>query len=111
MYAADPAVVPAAEVVAPPTFAACFCLGRSVELFTDPVLGAHPNLVHGGQEFEFHRPVRVGDVLECTPVITDITARRGMELLTYAVEVVDAHDGEPVLTARSTIIFFDEEAS
>lgn len=105
---AEPRDVPADQVVAPPTFAACFTITRgSAALHEDETLGAHWNLVHGAQEYVFHRPVRVGDVLDCTPRITDITARGRMEFLTLEVECVDAGTSEPVLTSVETIIFFD----
>lgn len=96
--------------VAPPTFAACFTIGRTDALFADPELGAHRNLVHGSQEYEFHRPVRVGDVLDCTPRIDDLRSRGTMDLLTLETRCVDARTGEPVLTSRSTIVFFRQEA-
>jgi acyl dehydratase len=94
------------DTVAPPTFAACFTVGRSVEMFLDPGLGAHFNLVHGSQEYEFHRPVRVGDTLVCSPSIADIRVKGNMEFLTQQIECVDAETSDPVLTSRSTIIFF-----
>jgi acyl dehydratase len=110
VYVADPAEVPLHEVVAPPTFAACFTIGRSRAMFADPDLGAHPNLVHGSQEYVFHRPIHGGDVLECTPRITDIADRGRMELLTYEIDCVDAATSEPVVTARTTLIFFSRVA-
>lgn len=110
IYRADPRDVAAAEVVAPPTFAACFTVGDSGgAIHGDPELGAHRNLVHGAQEYIHHRPVRVGDVLECTPWIVDIAERGRMELLTLQVDVVDAEDRTAVLTSRGTIIFFSED--
>ena len=95
------------EVVAPPTFAACFTVGRSTEMFSDPELGGHWNLVHGSQSYELHRPVRVGDVLACTPKIADITLKGRMDLLTLQIDCVDAATDEPVVTAKSTIIFLN----
>jgi acyl-CoA thioesterase FadM len=93
-------------VVAPPTFAACFTVGRVGAMFADPELGAHFNLVHGSQEYTYHRPIRVGDALECTPRIADIKAKGAMEFLTLEIECVDAQTQEPVVTSRGTIIFF-----
>lgn len=95
--------------VAPPTFAACFTVGRSTAMFSDPELGAHLNLVHGSQAYELHRPVRVGDALVCTPTIADIRTKGGMELLTLQIDCVDAGTGEPVVTSRGTIIFFSQD--
>ncbi len=97
------------EVVAPPTFAACFTIGRFDALFSDPELGAHWNLVHGSQEYVFHRPVRVGDALACTPRITDLRARSRLDVLTLEIDCVDADDGAPVVTSRGTLIFFNKE--
>jgi hypothetical protein len=108
VYTADPASVPAEGILAPPTFAACFTIGRD-ELFGDPELGAHWNLVHGSQSYELLRPLRVGDVLACTPSIVDIVDRRRMELLTFRIDCADARTGEPVLVSTSVIIFFPEE--
>lgn len=93
------------DVIAPPTFAACFTVTRG-DVFADAELGAHWNLVHGSQAYEFHRPVKVGDVLECTPSIADISDRERMELMTIQIECVDAETKDPVVTSRATIIFF-----
>ena len=109
-YEADAADVPLTELVAPPTFPACFSIGRIDDLVGDPELGAHRNLVHGSQEFTYERPIRGGDVLECTPRIVDIADRGRMELLTYEIECVDRETKEPVVTARSVIVFFKQEA-
>lgn len=103
---ADPADLALHEVVAPPTFAAAFTLGRTDALTADPELGWHWNLVHGSQAYTWHRPIRGGDVYDCTPRIVDIVDRGRMELLTYAVDCADAATGEPVVSARSVIIFF-----
>lgn len=110
IYQADPAEVPLEGVVAPPTFAACFCLGRVSTIVADSELGAHWNLVHGSQAFTYHRPIRGGDVVRCTPWIVDITNRRSMDLLTYQIDCVDAVSDEPVVTSRSVIVFFVETA-
>lgn len=94
------------DVVAPPTFAACFTITRGTGWAADPELGAHPALVHGSQEYEFHRPLRVGDVLVCTPSIVAVNSRDRTEILTAQVDCVDAVTGERVVTGRSTIVFF-----
>lgn len=105
-YTADAAEVAPEQIVVPPTFPACFTLGgRAGAVLDDPELGAHPNLVHGGQEYVFHRPLRVGDTLACTPWIADIRSRGRMELLTLRVDCVDAASGEPVLDSSGTLIF------
>jgi len=94
------------DIMAPPTFAACFTLTQGVErMLKDPDLDAHTSLVHGSQEYEFHRPIRPGDVFECRPWITDITTRRGNEFLTIQIDCVDVVTDEPVVTSRGTIVF------
>jgi acyl-CoA thioesterase FadM len=97
------------EVVAPPSFAACFTVGRFDALFDDPQLGAHWNLLHGSQEYVFHRPVRVGDVLTCTPRIADLRAGSRLDVLTLQIDCLDADDGSPVVTSHGTLIFFPKE--
>jgi acyl dehydratase len=104
------------DVVAPPTFAACIMGGtRTASIIADPELGAHWTLVHGAQEYDFHRTVHVGDVLECTASVADITWRGRNEFLVIQVDATDADSGEPVLTGRSTVIFLgsapEQEAS
>ena len=64
--------------------------------------------IHGEQEYEFERPVFVGDVLDGFTTLTDAFQREGsrggtMTFATLATEYRDA-DGEPVVTERSTII-------
>lgn len=112
----DPAYTDdAADVVAPPTFAACFTVVRgAAALFADPDLGAHPRLVHGSQEYEWHRVLRPGDVLECTPWIAEITVRRRNEFLTLQIDCVDAATGQPAVASRGTLVFLgsaSEEAA
>lgn len=98
------------DVVAPPTFAACFTVTQGSIWTSDPELGAHPALVHGAQEYEFHRPLRVGDVLLCTPWIVDVKARGRTDILTAQVDCVDELTGQPMVTSRSQIVFFSEAA-
>jgi acyl-CoA thioesterase FadM len=96
--AAEPAPVP-------PAFVACVAGARAWRrLMDDTELGAHGRLMHVGQEFDFDRPVRVGDVLICTPEITDLRAARGLELLTLQVGCATP-DGAPVVTSRSRLVF------
>lgn len=95
---ADPLTVP-------PAFVACIAGARAwTRIMGDPELGAHDRLMHGGQEFSFERPVRVGDVLICTPSIADLRSLRGLELLTIVVDCADL-DGAPVVTSRSRLAF------
>jgi N-terminal half of MaoC dehydratase len=97
-----------APVAVPPAFVACIAGARAwTQIMDDAELGAHDRLMHVGQEFEFERPVHVGDVLVCTPVITDLRAMRGLELLTLQVDCATP-EGAPVVTSRSRLVFFEE---
>lgn len=97
----------AGDLAVPPAFAACFTLSLEGDWMRDPELGAHAALLHAGQAFTFHRPLRVGDALRCTPWVADVRARGGTGLLTLQVDCVDEADGSPVVTARSTIVLLD----
>lgn len=100
------------DLVAPPTFAACFTITQGGEAaFADPELGTHHSLVHGAQRYVFgERPLRPGDVLTCTPRVADISARGANE---YMVLEVDCRFGDGSLAVRSeeTIVFFDSAPS
>lgn len=108
---ADPAYTDdTADVVAPPTFAACFTVVRGVQaLFADPELGAHPALMHGSQEYTWQRALRPGDVLDCSPWIADIVSRGRSEFLTLQIDCADVASGQPAVTSRSTIVFLSPE--
>lgn len=95
------------DCVAPPTFAACFTVIKGGQpMFTDTELGAHPALVHGAQAYEYgERPVRPGDVLECTPRIADISARGRNEFLTLEVDCTFQDSGDRAVLSKGTIVF------
>jgi acyl dehydratase len=60
-------------------------------------------VVHGEQEFEWRRPVVVGDVLTAVPRIADIYAKGRHEYLVIEAEIRDA-SGESVAVSRTTLI-------
>lgn len=95
------------ECVAPPTFAAAFTLTKGLmALLGDAELGAHPALVHGSQAFRWgERPLRPGDVLDCTSRIEAITVRGRNEFLTTVVDCRFADSGEPAVEAEAVIVF------
>jgi acyl dehydratase len=65
-------------------------------------------ILHGEQEFEYHRPVLVGDVLRGEDVISDVYKREtDTSVMTFIVtETVwtDVGSGEPVVTARFNLV-------
>lgn len=96
------------DCIAPPTFAACFTITAEgpQTVFSDEELGVHPALVHGSQSFTFgDRPLKPGDVLECTPRISDIRARGRNEFLTLEIDCRFAEDGSQAVTAENVIVF------
>ncbi len=95
------------DCVAPPTFAACFTVIRGgAALFADPDLGTHTSLVHGSQRYVYgDRPLRPGDMLECTPRITDISVRGSNEMLTVEVDCRFQDTGEQAVTSEGVIVF------
>ncbi|NYJ03895.1 FAS1-like dehydratase domain-containing protein [Petropleomorpha daqingensis] len=103
----EPGATPA---VAPHIFAACFTVMRGAALLReDDQLGGSGPIVHAGQEYDFHRRVASGDVLTCTPQITDITDRGAHTYLTLQISCVDEQD-EPVVTSRQTIAYLGAAA-
>lgn len=94
----------------PPTFAACFTVAPVVALVEDPELGGHPGVLHASQEYDFHRPLAVTDALRCTPRIAGLVRRGTTDFLSVAVECRDEVTGEPVVTARSRLVFTEPAA-
>jgi acyl dehydratase len=103
----DPAAAKEAgfdEQVAPPTFPTVLQIMTSGQAVVDPELGLdYSRVVHGEQEYEFRRPLVVGDVLKAKPRIADIYAKKSNEFLVTEAEVRD-QAGEVVVIARSTLI-------
>ena len=90
--------------LAPPTFATVLQIMTSGQAVLDPELGLdYSRVVPGVQEYEWRRPMRVGDRLRAIPRIADIYAKRSNEFLVTEAEVRD-QTGEVVLIARTTLI-------
>jgi len=95
------------DCVAPPTFAACFTVIKGGQAaMSDPDLGTHMALVHGSQSFSYgERPIRPGDVLECTPRIESISSRGRNEFLTVVIDCHHADTGELAVSGSQTVVF------
>lgn len=65
-------------------------------------------ILHGEQEFEYHRWPKVGDVLDGHRTISDVyekdTSSARMEFYVMSTEWNDAATGDPVVTERFTLI-------
>jgi acyl dehydratase len=92
------------EQLTPPTFVTAMQIMTSGQVVLDQELGLNYSLVvHGEQEYEWRRPVKVGDKLRATPRIADIYARGPNEFLVIEAEIKD-ESGETVVIARSTLL-------
>jgi len=92
------------EQLAPPTFPTVMQIMTSGQVVVDQELGLdYSRVVHGEQEYDWRRPIVVGDVLKATPRIADIYARGPNEFLVIEAVIADA-DGEVVCVARSTLL-------
>jgi acyl dehydratase len=122
----DPAAAKAAgfsDLPAPPTFSfAMMHMGKAgEEQPPDPTGGTHPmnelmgNLMkeggivlHGEQDFVFHRPIVVGDVLVSEGTIKDVYEKesKGKVMTFIVMETVwkDEKSGEPVVTETFNLI-------
>ncbi len=90
--------------VAPPTFTTTLQFIALRQLAADPDLGLDfSRVLHGDQEFEWRRPVVVGDELTTSPRIVAIRGKGAMEALVVETEISDA-SGSPVVTIRGTLI-------
>ena len=93
-----------ADQLAPPTFITRMQILTSAQVVLDQDLGLnYAMVVHGGQEYKWHRPVMVGDVLSAVPRIADIYAKRSNEYLVIEAEIKDV-SGEIVVVGRTTLI-------
>ena len=122
----DPAAAKAAgfdDIAAPPTFSfAMQHMGRfTEEQPPDPTNGANPMheimgalfakggmVLHGEQEFQYHRPIEVGDVLLGEGTVVDLYEKesKGSIMTFIVIETAwrDEATGEPVLTEKFNLI-------
>jgi acyl dehydratase len=92
------------DVIAPPTFPIVLSMRAGAQVVGDPDLGLdYSRVVHGEQRFVYARPVRAGDRLTVTVSVESIRSAAGNDLLTTRGDVATV-DGEPVLTAYSTLV-------
>jgi len=93
-------------IVAPPTFAVVYqkdCVGQV--LFDSELDINLPMLVHGEQEFIFHRVVKPHDVIWSTAKVKEMLDKDNKEFVIAEVESrLGSPDGEPVCTGIYTFI-------
>lgn len=83
---------PHGGIVAPPTFATTFAIEPFARACVDPALSVNVlRLVHGEQEFEFHEPVRPGDLLETEGEITRLQERGNLDFVEVTTTTRNQH--------------------
>ena len=88
----------------PPTFITVAEFAVFGDIINDPELDLDfARVVHGDQEYVWHRPLEVGETLVATPRIAAIRERAGHGFVTIEVTLT-SQDGAPVATARATMI-------
>ena len=92
------------EQLAFPTFPTVVGILVSAQVVVDQELGLdYTRVVHGEQEYEWRRPIVVGDVLKAVPRIADIYSKGPNEFLVIEAEMTDAN-GEVVCVSRGTLL-------
>jgi len=82
--------------------------GNAMGEVLGPLMAKGGIILHGEQEFTFHRPVFVGDVLVGEGTVVDAYAKESKgKTMTFIVTETVWHDdrsGEPVVTSRFNVI-------
>ena len=92
------------DIPAPPMFAVVYSGPAVAPGIFDPDVGINfATMVHGGQEFEWGKPVVAGDEITTTASVKDISERDGKGF--YVFETVSTNqDGDTVATGTWTNI-------
>jgi len=95
--------------VPPPTFPVVLTAAFIERLVRELLPVDRSRTVHGEQEYEYRRPLRVGDRLRCRARIVSDTTKQGrrggaMRLIVTEIEMADEASGEIVGWERSTSV-------
>jgi acyl dehydratase len=92
------------DLPAVPTFPIVLSFRAGQVVYGDPALGLdYSRVVHGEQEFIYHRLIHAGDRLLAAGKVAAVEAKGRHELLTLQTEVT-TEAGEPVCTVRATLL-------
>ena len=91
-----------ASAAVPPTFPIVLAFD-AMQAFLDAEQVDLHRIVHGEQRFAYERPLRVGDELTATLVVTGVRRIGGADIVATASEIRDAA-GELVCTGRATLV-------
>lgn len=93
-----------AGLVAPPMFAVVFSARAATPAMFDPDVAMNfAMMVHGSQDFTFHKPVVAGDRISTTASVKSITEEGGKGFYVFTTESVN-QNGEAVVSADWTCI-------
>jgi acyl dehydratase len=92
-------------VITPPTYAVVYSMPAMVKLFIDPDLmgGLTGPRIHGEQEFEFFKPVRIGDKISTEPKLLSTYKKRNLNFFEIGATSKN-QDGEIVSKGKFTLI-------
>lgn len=98
----DPVAEPGAV---PPTYAAVYLMFPALgQIFGDAEVGLNlAGLIHGEQGFEFHQPVRPGEVVDSEAEIVSVENKRGMVFVGVDMKAM-RQDGAPVCSGHALLI-------
>ena len=92
------------DVIAPPTFPIVISMPAVGQVVDDPALGLDwSRVVHGDQRFDYTRPMRAGDRIECVVSVESIKSLAGNDLITLTSELRTV-EGEPVCIAHAMLV-------
>jgi acyl dehydratase len=86
----------------PPTFPIVLAFD-AMQAFLDAEQVDLHRIVHGEQRFAYERPLRIGDELSATLVVTGVRQIGGADIVATASEIRDAA-GDLVCTGRATLV-------
>ncbi|CAA9377007.1 MAG: (3R)-hydroxyacyl-ACP dehydratase subunit HadA [uncultured Nocardioides sp.] len=86
----------------PPTFPIVLAFD-AMQAFLDAEQVDLHRIVHGEQRFTYERPLRIGDELRATLVVTGVRRIGGADIVATASEIRDAA-GELVCTGKATLV-------
>ena len=93
-----------ADVVAPPMFAVVYSAPAMAPAVLDPEVGINlAMMVHGGQEFEWGKPVVAGDEITTVATVKEIYERDGKGFYVFETVSTNQH-GDTVATGTWTNI-------
>jgi acyl dehydratase len=92
------------EQLAPPTFATVMQIMTSGQVVLDEELGLdYSRVVHGEQEYEWTRPLHVGDRLRTVPRLANVYAKGPNEYVVIEADIAD-ESGSRVVLSRTTLL-------